>query len=385
MGGGTERVLYSIARHIQQLIVTDLYDKRTDWDCARTIDPVQFIKENKPFEVGDHKIKPLRMDMRQLEFEDNTFDFCYSSCAIEHIGDYDDFLRHLNEVDRVLKEDGIYVLTTEFHFGEETITDQNNYIFAADYLNELISSTDLTINAEPDCSITPQTINYPFPVNMGNLCYSAEQGLSKPIADAFPHVLLLRGKYPFTSILLILKKETNRKNKNEIVFQGLEESCRFLESGIAEYHRWLEEFTLSLDPFSGLAELHSFANHAKFFTINGDSPDDNTVFHTDYIWMGTGERQFTITLFANEIIPSQKCTLQLRIHRYATLSSSKVECIKEVIIQVNENSRISETITIPVQEDHCYAVLGKLIGGKCRFSGVEIISRRKTIRKATRE
>ena len=41
--------------------------------------------------------------MRALEFEDASFDFCYSSCAMEHIGKYDDFLEHLREVRRVLE------------------------------------------------------------------------------------------------------------------------------------------------------------------------------------------------------------------------------------------------------------------------------------------
>ncbi|HLG32312.1 MAG TPA: methyltransferase domain-containing protein, partial [Ignavibacteriaceae bacterium] len=94
VGGGNERVLYSIANHVKKLVVTDLYDENTSWDCARTGDPKEFIMNSKPFPVDENKITALRMDMRNLQFEDNTFDFCYSSCAVEHIGDFDDFVQH---------------------------------------------------------------------------------------------------------------------------------------------------------------------------------------------------------------------------------------------------------------------------------------------------
>ena len=152
MGGGSERVLYAISQHVRKLFVTDLYEEETIWDCARAADPDQFIKSNKPFDVDDSKIKALRMDMRKLEFEENTFDFCYSSCAVEHIGEYEDFLNHLNEVYRVLKNDGIYVFTTEFHFGDETIPDTHNYVFSASYLNRLINDCKLIPLEQPNAS-----------------------------------------------------------------------------------------------------------------------------------------------------------------------------------------------------------------------------------------
>ncbi|MEZ4766273.1 MAG: hypothetical protein R3C26_24720 [Calditrichia bacterium] len=61
MGGGTERVLYAIAKHVRQLIVTDLYEANTSWDCARTDDPSQLIRENAPFPVDLQNIRAMRM------------------------------------------------------------------------------------------------------------------------------------------------------------------------------------------------------------------------------------------------------------------------------------------------------------------------------------
>ncbi len=101
--------------------MTDLYSSNSEWDTARAADPSEFIKANKPFYADENKFEAINMDMRDLKFKDESFDFCYSSCAIEHIGDYKDFEIHLNEVHRVLKDGGLYVLTTEFLFADETI------------------------------------------------------------------------------------------------------------------------------------------------------------------------------------------------------------------------------------------------------------------------
>ena len=101
------------------------------------------------------------MDMRALEFGDATFDFCYSSCAIEHIGRYDDFLAHLQEVRRVLKDDGVYVLTTEFHYGDEVIPAPHNYYFSSSFLHELVKAASFVASGGVDCTVSPHVFNRP--------------------------------------------------------------------------------------------------------------------------------------------------------------------------------------------------------------------------------
>jgi SAM-dependent methyltransferase len=153
MGAGKERLLYAVAHNVRRVVATDLYDPGTEWDKARTSDPDAYIKEDKPFPVDDAKLEGLRMDMRSLDFEDATFDFCYSSCAIEHIGGREDFLKHFSEVYRVLKPGGVYALTTELHYGPETIDHAHNYYFSAGYVRDLVADSDFAAEPEIDARI----------------------------------------------------------------------------------------------------------------------------------------------------------------------------------------------------------------------------------------
>jgi SAM-dependent methyltransferase len=375
LGGGKERVLYAIARHIQHLTVTDLYELDTTWDCAKTADPDEFIKSHKPFEVEDSRLKALRMDMRELEFEDDSFDFCYSSCAIEHIGDYADFLRHLNEVQRVLKEGGIYVFTTEFHFGNETIQDSHNYIFSPQYLCDLIAASKLAPAEQPQLTLTPHRINHPLPGNIKNLCFSGPHQLLDRLFEEYPHLSLLRGKYPFTSILLILKKE-KETGKQGLVFSGFDKSRAFLQAGLEEYRTWLQTDAFSIHPFSSLPAGISrfYTDHAEFFENPGlHTSTENTLFHSDYFWLGSGEKRFNIGLRVAETSPHLSCCIQLRIHRYFTLNSRTVDVAAEVDIPITAPGWVYREITLPLNDNYCYAVLGKMIDGECRFDRFEVL------------
>ncbi len=374
MGGGNERVLYSIARYVKKLFVTDLYSDTTGWDCARTDDPTDFIRSSKPFDVDDSKIEALRMDMRDLQFEDNTFDFCYSSCAIEHIGDYEDFVKHFNEVSRCLKEGGIYVLTTEFQFDDKTIEDPNNYIFAANYLKDILNNIDLSLIVEPMVSLTEHEANLPLPVNVNKLFKTGSLDDDKDKFPVYPHILLLRGKYPFTSISFILKKGKN-KEKNKPVFNGFENSKSFLEKGITKYKNVLDSMELSLSPFSSLPGGVSFyyQDHSEFFKGKIDeSIDKETLFHTDYFWLGSLNKLFNVNIKFDEQEITEGTSIQLRVHRYATHESQIVECVYEKEFTIDSSRSFEDDFLLKINEDFNYAVIGKILTGNCRIEKISI-------------
>ncbi|GMR25066.1 MAG: hypothetical protein BMS9Abin39_0342 [Ignavibacteria bacterium] len=376
LGGGNERVLYSIAQHINKLTVTDLYDEETTWDCAKTNDPDEYIKASKPFDVDDSKIKALRMDMRYLHFEDNTFDFCYSSCAFEHIGTFDDFVQHLDEVYRVLKENGVYVFTTELQIGSNTIEDPHNYVFSPSYLNDIFRKIKLTPKLDPNIYITNHEVNKPIPSNIKNLCYSSEGSFSDEILNNYPHIFLLRGKYPFTSIQFVFRKSPEIFAKKDLVFNGLAESENYFQKQLQKYSELLEKSVVSFNPFSSLPDgvSHYFLDHSNFFLDNGKNDNSDTLFHTDYFWLGNGERAFKIKLDVTDVEVGSENIIQLRIHSYPTSNSEYVECVFEKDYEISGRGRFEKYISITINDDSCYAMLGKMKSGNCIINNLSLES-----------
>jgi SAM-dependent methyltransferase len=251
LGGGTERLLYSLAHHIKHMTVTDLYDPNTTWDCARTENPDEFVRSQKPFDVDDSKYHALRMDMRSLDFPDRSFDFCYSSCAIEHIGDDADFIRHFNEVARVLKHDGVYVLTTEVSYLSQTIRDPNNYVFSPDYLVDLFARSNLEPIFDCDARITHNRTNVPLPWEV--LQHVADNGsaATKSLIESIPHITLLRARYPFGSGLFTLRK---KQRGAKLKFVGLENLTLFMRTSIEKYNDLLTSLEKNAGTFFSIAE-----------------------------------------------------------------------------------------------------------------------------------
>jgi SAM-dependent methyltransferase len=364
MGAGKERLLYAVARSVRRVVATDLYDAQTEWEKARTDDPDRYIKEDKPFPVDDAKLQGLRMDMRSLDFEDEAFDFCYSSCAIEHIGGREDFLKHLSEAHRVLKPGGVYALTTELHYGSETIEHAHNYYFSPGYLRDLIGECDFAADPEIDTRIAHHRINYPLPPNLDRLCFDGPDRLAHRVLGEAAHVQLLLGRHPFTSLSVVLKKDGGApRRKAPICFAGLEESREFLGHGVAAYRDWIEQSRVGLDPFSfgGKADLPA-------------AREGETVFHTDYGWFGSAPRTFRVTVGVAEA-QGEGATLELLVHRASTLQPDDVACVQTRTVALAGPGSKVEDLTVDTDDEHRYAVLGRLTRGSGRFDRVAVEAR----------
>jgi len=370
VGGGVERLLYSIAPHVGSLVVTDLYDEKTTWDCARTSDPEEFVKSQKPFPVDDRNISVKRMDMRSLEFGKETFDFCYSTCAVEHIGHHDDFLKHFNEVARVLKQDGLYVMTTEVSYSDETILDEHNYVFTLDLLKQIFDESGLEPIGMFDASVSPHRVNSPLPSTIGDLSFLHPGSLSQRMLRDGTHLQLLRGKYPFTCGLFLLQKRTGGSS---LQVNSLSSSRMFMEKGVNEYEESLNTSVVNLNPYSLMAGERSrfCADHREFFKDQINQLADDTVFHTDYFWFGSATRHFEVELSLAE--PHFGSELEIRIHRFKTLASQEVECVGQETVHLSRG-RQKVHLEVRADEDYCYAILGKQRGSRAIFDDITIES-----------
>ena len=368
LGAGRERLLYALAPHVRRLFAADLYGEDSDWADARCIDVEAYLREGAPFEVDTSTLTGLRMDMRALEFGEGVVDFCYSSCAVEHIGDLDDVLRHLREVRRVLRDGGVYVFTTEFHFGDELIRHPHDYIFPAAALEDLVAASGLTPISAVDASVHPHAANKPLPANLEAFAFGHGSDLPPWLTHEPTHVQLMRGRHPFTSVLLALRKDATGPGALGLQFTGLRESSAVLASGVRELRDLLSRSRVGLSP-------HALGPSAAPGDAGGEpqagQSADDTLFHTDYVWLGRGARSIAAEFHRAGDASRGSGVVELRVHRYATIAGAPVDCVLSEQLTVGEKGG-RHTLALDASDDHCYAVVAKARGGDVRFERVDV-------------
>lgn len=79
------------------------------------------------------------VDMNHLPDDLGTFDFCWSSCAIEHVGSLRQSKEFLKNMLRVLKPGGIAIHTTEFNLisNDDTVEEGSSVIFRRKDIEEM--------------------------------------------------------------------------------------------------------------------------------------------------------------------------------------------------------------------------------------------------------
>jgi len=374
MGSGKEVILYAIASKVKHLTATDLYSSGSQWDGAKAADPDEYIRMDKPIPVDDSKLSALHMDMRSLAFEDTTFDFAYSACAFEHIGTDTDFLRHLDEVYRVLKDGGTYVMTTEFTFASKTVPIKNNYLFSAEHLGRLLADSRFTPEQHFDARITEQSANFPLPGRVDDLSYLGDHHFAETLVSAgvIPHVQVLYGKHPFTSCLFVLTKEAGTRGSKGIVFDGLAESRAYLNACVKQYGAMIQA-DLDLYPFSFLRGRMSpwFAPHV-LRAVPPVFDGTSAIFHTEYYWFGGGTRNIRISMTPRNGDPHDALFVEFRVHRFKTSDPAVMDCCYRHAVTLSSAGSFQHEIAIDTDDEYVYAVLAVLHQGSCLFSDIRV-------------
>ena len=218
MGAGTERLIYSIARHARRTVVTDLYTPDSSWVGVRTTNPRQLVMSKAPWPIDAARIDALAMDMRDLKFPENSFDFCWSTGAFEHIGDDEDFRRHFSEVHRVLRPGGVYAFTTAVVFGPQSLRIPHNHYFHPQHLIDLLHESPLHAEPEFDCRVTDHLFNRPHIERFQDYGFPAGQQVSKPVISFRRGALL-------TANVMVLTKDPARPKKRPVVV-GFDATCK---------------------------------------------------------------------------------------------------------------------------------------------------------------
>jgi SAM-dependent methyltransferase len=119
VGAGHELVLYWLANRVRRVVATDMYEGVWQDVQGREGDPEVIHKpeEYAPFPYRKDHLVFMKMDGRELAFDNDTFDVTYSLSSIEHFGGVDGAAATIAEMGRVLKPGGILALATEYVLG----------------------------------------------------------------------------------------------------------------------------------------------------------------------------------------------------------------------------------------------------------------------------
>lgn len=226
MGAGKERLIFSIAREVQNVIATDLYLPDQGWAGVRTQDPQKLVMSAAPWPVPEGRIKAMAMDMRDLKFDDASFDFAWSTGAFEHIGEDKDFLAHLSEVNRVLKPGGVYAFTTVVTFGNESERIPHNYYFHPAHLFDLVDESPLAAAEEFDCRINDHLLNRPLLESCQDFGFEAANLMISPL------ISYRRGILTAANLVVLRKDPAAKRAKTAII--GFEDTkARLTEQAVS--------------------------------------------------------------------------------------------------------------------------------------------------------
>lgn len=241
MGAGTERLIYAIAPKVAKTLVTDLYLPDSGWVGVRTENPLELVMSKAPWPVDPARIDACAMDMRELKLPDDSFDFCWSTGAFEHIGVDADFDRHLAEVHRVLKPGGVYAFTTAVVFGDKTLDIPHNHYFHPEHLIDILHRSPLHAEPEFDCRVTDHLFNRPHIERFQDFGFTAGSQISKPI------VSFRRGALLAANVMVLTKDDTRAKARPTVV--GFDASCQQLRRHVKGFstHLWRDFQVLAVE------------------------------------------------------------------------------------------------------------------------------------------
>lgn len=109
LGVGRENLLYLFANQCGMVTGIDRYDASS---AGMTRDSVYV---SALFTYDKTRLRVQSMDMRKLEFEEDSFDFVWSISAVEHVDSIDDIIQVFREIERVLKPKGRAFITSEWN------------------------------------------------------------------------------------------------------------------------------------------------------------------------------------------------------------------------------------------------------------------------------
>lgn len=188
VGCGHEELMYFLANRVKKVYAIDLYRDRYLGGEAEE-DVIEKPEKYAPFKFRRECLEIKRMDARDLKFEDNTFDFCFSLSTLEHIGNKKSKMKVLKEIYRVLKPAGIFAMTTELILNK---LGWGRSYFRLEELQEMCKNAGFEIVGDISTSIEEEFSLQPLALPME--------------VNRTPHIILRNFNTIYTSFSLFLLK-----------------------------------------------------------------------------------------------------------------------------------------------------------------------------------
>jgi len=113
VGAGDERVLFWLAGRIGRMVATDVYGEGAFAEGEAHASMLSDPASHAPYPYDEDRLEVRRMDARELEFDDASFDVVFSLSSLEHLGGPAQTALAAAEIGRVLRPGGHAVVVTE--------------------------------------------------------------------------------------------------------------------------------------------------------------------------------------------------------------------------------------------------------------------------------
>lgn len=199
IGVGKEETITVLSNHSRRVFATDIYLEPGTWNEWHSEDILLNPSAHFDERINLKRVVFQHVDGRNLPYEDESFDGVFSCSSIEHFGDESEIRRSIEEVYRVLKPGGVAAISTEYKISSPD--DQSGFdnvqLFDEERLKRVwIDGLNWTALDFLD----------------SDYCKSEEIDFIRSINDVdyinsqFPHMILKKDKFKWTSVHLTLIK-----------------------------------------------------------------------------------------------------------------------------------------------------------------------------------
>jgi len=191
VGSGCEKPLYYFASHCTEIVGIDLYaSDHPDWVHTANSDILANPSKYAPFSYPTERLVLRHMDATQMSLPDESFDFVFSFSAIEHFGSRDNIRKTMNEIQRVLKPNGIAAITTELIITKGA---SHHEYFTFPELNEvMIQTPGLQLIGDLNLALNESDLAHVIDL---------QKNVATDVSIIFKH-----GSMAFTPVVLFLRK-----------------------------------------------------------------------------------------------------------------------------------------------------------------------------------